>query len=344
MEVRSSLLSVWRPAKVPWTDKMGAVAAGSLPVAGFEWEGNWKLDNKEEVGVRDEQGWEYATVASRFGAHRVPRAKGLKDFGRRRKWVRNMVPMSTLNGGGTISQEQKLTAITSLLQGLNKAQKEVKKMGELLGTVDDSVRVRETIQDFLGKVKGAQNEVRRQIECLEGRQMTARGLRELEKIVGPFEATEKLIIEQLQEPLPDEPSIEVEGANARLRQSSVSSGKGAFSGTAGNGVDRGGLGTPCGTYVSRQQQELLMESKLRVVENEVVDREIMEERENHISRILEGQNELNKLFSEMAQHVGNQQDSINQVEGNVDNAALKVQEGIDHLEKAAEHQKTCSLC
>ena len=86
-----------------------------------------------------------------------------------------------------------------------------------------------------------------------------------------------------------------------------------------------------------------MESKLRVVDSDIVDRQIMEEREQHINKILAGQHELNTLFSEMAEHVGNQQESINQIEGNVDNAALKVQEGIDHLEKAAEHQRSCTL-
>jgi hypothetical protein len=359
VQVRSSLLSEWREARVPWTDKAGMASRPRDELthdAGHIWQGNWKLDVEEGVGSRDEEGWEYATAASRFGqgqgAHRVPRAKGLKDFGRRRKWVRLMKPKGSGASSGTM--EQKLATIASLLRRLNKAQKEIQKMGSLLGTADDSASFRETITDYLGKVRMAQNEVRRQIETLGERQMTARGLRELEKITGPFDATEETIRRKLREDPPDKESV-AEGRSglatpgategARVRQSSVSGGKGAFRGNADEYEEGGTLSAASGkgAYVSRQRQEQLMESKLRVVDSDIVDRQIMEEREQHINKILAGQHELNTLFSEMAEHVGNQQESINQIEGNVDNAALKVQEGIDHLEKAAEHQRSCTL-
>ena len=182
VQTRNSLLSEWRPAKISWTDKEGVESLPRDKLAAdaeYQWQGNWRLDMEQNsVGSRDEEGWEYATKPSRFGkgrgAHRVPREKGLKDFGRRRKWVRDIVQRVPNRLPLNASMERKLEQITSLLQGLNKAQREIQKMGEPVGSAHDSQELRKSIQENLSKLKVAQNEVRKQIEDLGERQTVNR--------------------------------------------------------------------------------------------------------------------------------------------------------------------------
>ena len=348
VQTRNSLLSEWRPAKISWTDKEGVeslprdkLAAG----AEYQWQGNWRLDMEQNsVGSRDEEGWEYATKPSRFGkgrgAHRVPRAKGLKDFGRRRKWVRDIVQRVPNRLPLNASMERKLEQITSLLQGLNKAQREIQKMGEPVGSAHDSQELRKSIQENLSKLKVAQNEVRKQIEDLGERQTVNRGLRELEKLTVPFQAVEAILAEKMQMPL-----LEV-GVAIKARQLVVSGGNGSFKGSLDGAVDSPTLNASSGkgAYVSRQQQEQLMERKLRVVDSDVVDKEIMEERNQQILKIRDGQLELNRLFHDMASHVEGQQDFVEKIKENAESADLKVKKGIDHLHEAKEIQKqTCII-
>lgn len=346
VQTRNSLLSEWRPAKISWTDKEGVESLPRDKLAAdaeYQWQGNWRLDMEQNsVGSRDEEGWEYATKPSRFGkgrgAHRVPREKGLKDFGRRRKWVRDIVQRVPNRLPMNASMERKLEQITSLLQGLNKAQREIQKMGEPVGSVHDSQELRKSIQENLSKLKIAQNEVRKQIEGLGERQTVNRGLRELEKLTVPFQAVEAILAEKMQMPL-----LEVGGA-IKARQPVVSGGNGPFKGGLDGAAESANLNASSGkgAYVSREQQEQLMERKLRVVDSDVVDKEIMEERNQQILKIRDGQLELNKLFHDMASNVESQQEFVQKIKENAESADLKVKKGIDHLHEAKEYQKqTC---
>lgn len=148
------------PFTVPASkDGVGCVHINVLPVApGYEWDGNWQLDlnnvnGAAGVGETDEEGWDYATNANRFGpgkgAYRIPRPQGLKDLVRPCRWVRNMRPIATVAQNGLNSTPEANQEMVRMLDGMACAQCEVEKMGLRLGTGDDSSKVRSTIQDYL---------------------------------------------------------------------------------------------------------------------------------------------------------------------------------------------------
>lgn len=97
-----------------------------------------------------------------------------------------------------------------------------------------------------------------------------------------------------------------------------------------------------GSYVSRQQQEQMVLGQLRVVDEREIDTAIMEERDEAIRAVHQNVTVLNSLFKDMAQLVSEQQETIDQIESNVNSAHDNTQKGIGELEKALDHQKsTC---
>jgi hypothetical protein len=372
IQSRSSPVGSWKPAKQQFASKdgIGCVHMDVLPVApGYEWAGDWQLDLSNAngaggVGETDEEGWDYATSANRFGpgkgAHRIPRIQGLKDVIRRRRWIRSIRPIlaaapTSLNSTPEAKQEM----VRVLLDGLARAQREVEKMGSRLGTRDDSEEVRSTIQDYLAKVKLAQGEVQRRIELLDGDAAIQQGRRALSKTIAPFETVEDDIARKLLQP------VSMGGRGNKTGPGGVASGgpgvsrggPGSVSGggpgsvSGGNGrfvpgMDGGGGGgwkQSDGEYVSRQQQEQALESRLRAVGEEEVDLAIMQEREVHINKVAENVQVLNELFKDMAELVQSQQTGIDAIETNVESAAVRTQAGVVHLEAALEHQKACVI-
>jgi hypothetical protein len=212
----------------------------------------------------------------------------------------------------------------------------------------------------LGKIKMAQQEVRKQINGLEDKGATEQGLRALAKIEGPFLGVEDDIDMKLRSPIgagssakpaqPQQPG----GGGPQPRGGAVSGGGpgGAVSG-GGPGKGRGGFvpgddmggegGGGDGAYVSRQQQEQLMMDRLRAVGEEEVDLAIMQEREQHINHVAENVLVLNELFKDMANLVNDQQQAVDHIETNVESAAERTKAGIVHLEAAIEHQKACAI-
>ena len=67
-------------------DNFTFIPQNYLPPKGMSWNGNWKIgglkdgqggggggDQRPNAGEYDDDGWEYATTASRMTPHRVPR-------------------------------------------------------------------------------------------------------------------------------------------------------------------------------------------------------------------------------------------------------------------------------
>jgi len=209
-------------------------------------------------------------------------------------------------------------------------------MGARLGTSDDSETLRSSIREFLGKVKLAQAEVRRQIDALIDETAAQQGRRHLAKMTQAFDRIEEDLVRRLQLPI----AAYAPGGASRASDGGVSGGNGRFvpGEDAGTG---GGWRKGEGEYMSRQQQEQMLESRLRVVGEEELDLAIMQERNVHINRVAENVQTLNELFKDMANLVHQQQSAVDAIETNVESASTRTQAGIEHLEKAIEHQKAC---
>jgi len=322
VQTRGSVISAWRaPSKgTGFASKDGFECQNKEFITappGFEFDSGWQLDlanvdGAGGVGETDEDGGGYATDINRFGqgkgAHRIPRTQKIKDVVRRRRWVRGIRPRAEQRKGQT--PEQKREVVRVLLDGLTKAQREVEKMGSRLGTKTDSEQVRETVRDYLGKIKIAQAEVRRQIQALDdgtvsGEGASQQGMRHLQRIEQPFAAIEDDIARKLRAPIAAAPRSAAQASSPAPRAGGAVSGGGPGSAVSGGGPGsavsgggpgkgRGGFvpggdlgddGGGDGAYVSRQQQEQLMAERLRAVGEEEVDLAIMQEREQHINQV-----------------------------------------------------------
>eukprot|EP00616_Rhizochromulina_sp_CCMP1243_P013021 CAMPEP_0118993344 /NCGR_PEP_ID=MMETSP1173-20130426/54910_1 /TAXON_ID=1034831 /ORGANISM="Rhizochromulina marina cf, Strain CCMP1243" /LENGTH=385 /DNA_ID=CAMNT_0006944583 /DNA_START=4 /DNA_END=1161 /DNA_ORIENTATION=+ len=346
IQSRDLLISRWRPANTPWTKKDGAPCEPRelypLP-DNFAWVGNWRVDYSdtmgEAAGARDQEGWEYATSVSKLGPHRVPRRQGMKDHARRRRWVRQMQRNEQYMVAQT--SEEKLATIRAGLEMLGKAQREIGKMAQKIGTPRDSMPVRETITEYVQKVKDAQTRVLDHITTLSDEAKAQKLRREYDKIVAPFTGVERSIVQRLQgTPLPEATPSAGPAASAAATQRSrnvVQSGSGGvhFESSSGGGE---------GAYVSRQQQEQLVLDKLRTLDDQEIDSAIMEERNEAIQAVHTNVTVLNSLFKDMAELVSDQQEAIDQIESNVESAHDKTKQGIGELEQALNHQKkTCVI-
>lgn len=345
IQTRDLLVKPWKPASIPWSKKDGSLSPSTqdfpLPEQ-FQWNGDWRVDTLGDgTGSRDSDGWEYATTLSRLGPHRIPRHQTMKDHARRRRWVRQMVQIQVTNEK---SSEEKLAAIRAGLEMLGKAQREVEKMGRRIGTPSDTLPVRETITEYLNKVKQAQSGVLERINALRGEDdAKAQKLRrEFDKIAGSFAPTERNILRQLQatplpQPSPNAPSTE-KIPKVDSGAANVQSGSGGvfFQSSESTGG--------AGAYVSRAQQEQQVLGQLRTLDNEEIDVAIMEERNEAIKAVHQNVVVLNSLFKDMAQLVSEQQEGINAIENNVASAHQKTKQGVNELEQALEHQKsTCVI-
>lgn len=108
-----------------------------------------------------------------------------------------------------------------------------------------------------------------------------------------------------------------------------------------SGAGRASLGEDGGEFVLREDQQHRVMQRL-VAEGEVlINDHIMREREEQIGEVHRNMKELNLLFKEVAMHVDNQQEGLDTIEKNVDEAHDRTKGGLEQVEKAAQHQPKC---
>jgi len=361
VQSRDLLVKGFKPASVPWTKKDGTPCPHReeypLP-ENYQWCGNWRVESRDALGggggQKDAEGWEYATSMSKFSPHRLPRTQTMKDHARRRKWIRQMIKMER---APKKSNEEKLAAIRSGLMMLGKAQDEVDKMGSKIGTPEDSMAMRDTIAEYLSKVKQAQATVQEHINSLASETSGSSGAtaedgmaasklrREADRLIQRFQSVERNINSKLRGPVPTAVSDSSSSSKNPSRRKAgmreaTKSGRIAASGSGGVFLDDASAdGSDTGAWKSRLRQEQQMLGKLRTLDNRAVDEAIMEERNEAIKAVHSNVVVLNSLFKDMAQLVAEQQEGVDQVESNVQSAHEKTVQGVGELEQALEHQK-----
>ena len=71
---------------------------------------------------------------------------------------------------------------------------------------------------------------------------------------------------------------------------------------------------------------------------------LLEEREQDIIGISNDINMVNTIFSDLGKLVVEQQESIDDIENNINNSKTKTEDGVNQLEKASNYQRSCNKC
>merc|ERR1711988_1766088 len=82
---------------------------------------------------------------------------------------------------------------------------------------------------------------------------------------------------------------------------------------------------------------------LQTQEEDAVNEAILKEREQDIKQINQQVHMVHETFKDLAELVNEQQESVDKIANNVDNAHENTKEGVRQLEKAAEYQTSCII-
>jgi len=101
-----------------------------------------------------------------------------------------------------------------------------------------------------------------------------------------------------------------------------------------------------GVFVDRQQHELMIEQRLKPVDEATIMQEIIEERAVEIEKMHKGIVEVNEMFRDLSKFVKGQQFEIDAIFQNSEEAAAKTKEAFEQVLKASKLQKegSCIIC
>jgi len=101
-----------------------------------------------------------------------------------------------------------------------------------------------------------------------------------------------------------------------------------------------------GVFVDRQQHELMIEQRLKPVDEATIMQEIIEERAIEIEKMHKGIVEVNEMFRDLSKFVKGQQFEIDAIFQNSEEAAAKTKEAFEQVVKASQLQKegNCIIC
>ena len=101
-----------------------------------------------------------------------------------------------------------------------------------------------------------------------------------------------------------------------------------------------------GVFVDRHQHELMIEQKLKPVDEATIMQDIIDERAVEIQKMHKGIIEVNEMFTDLSHFVKGQQFEIDAIFQNADEAAAKTKEAFEQVVQANQLQKdgNCVMC
>ncbi|KAI2491187.1 hypothetical protein MHU86_23382 [Fragilaria crotonensis] len=96
-----------------------------------------------------------------------------------------------------------------------------------------------------------------------------------------------------------------------------------------------------GADISEEEQRMQLELQLQ---QDLLNEELMRERENEIRNINRGMHQVNEIYKDLAHIVGSQQEQIDQIEGQMENSRANAEQGLSHIQKANEKASASSQC
>jgi len=89
-----------------------------------------------------------------------------------------------------------------------------------------------------------------------------------------------------------------------------------------------------------KEQSMKMEMML---EEDQLNEQLMREREAEIREINKGMHTVNEIYKDLAHIVQAQQEDVDKIENMMEESNANAKSGLNHIEKAAEHQSTCII-
>jgi len=89
-----------------------------------------------------------------------------------------------------------------------------------------------------------------------------------------------------------------------------------------------------------QQQTMTMEMMLQ---EDQLNEQLMREREAEIREINKGMHTVNEIYKDLAHIVQAQQDDVDKIEEMMEESNANAKSGLNHIEKAAQHQSQCII-
>mmetsp|Transcript_10236 Transcript_10236/g.18392 ORF Transcript_10236/g.18392 Transcript_10236/m.18392 type:complete len:119 (-) Transcript_10236:287-643(-) len=101
----------------------------------------------------------------------------------------------------------------------------------------------------------------------------------------------------------------------------------------------GGVGGGGGGDVDGAMTEEGMRWQMQIQEDKI-NEEIMQEREEEIKNIHKGMHQVNEIYKDLAHLVDEQQEGVDQIETQMENAKENTATGLKHIEKANESSQS----
>jgi len=349
----------------------------ALPGGDWSWASNWRIDKRP--GLTDDEGWEYASKIARFtDSSRVPKTEKLwNDKARRRLWTRIMrrevgiskvadvtrvmpkiqMGLKSVHAARIrieeIMKQAPEAAETEQMQTLVQSVK--KNIADITCALDQIQKQQGSTTTHTAVIKKLRNDVIKEEIAMErafypnGGSDKKDGFLPLRKYGSNSERrSSATVISDGGGGGSNTNPFDETSSNSFSSSSSIKSGRaGAFNpsllgssfSSKSLGLGPNGEGAEDGVFVDRSMHELMIEQRLRPVDEATVMQEIIEERTIEINKVNKGLIEVQEMFADLSRIVKEQQIEIDTIFENCEESNAKTKEAHKNVLEANRLQK-----
>ena len=340
-----------------------------LPNSEWCWASNWKIDKK--IGHTDNEGWEYATNMNRFmDTDRVPVPDPRwNDKVRRRLWTRVMRREAQTNFRERTTSKDMNKLLPKIQAGLKCIHESRVRIEEIMMKAPEAAETEE-MQNLIQSVKANIKDIYIAVDQADN-QATVTHTAVIKKLrndlIKEELAIDKVLIDK------DEPKVSTKTITSKkyfglgkakkveektevkvedipppmapVLSSGVTGGRGAFNPSIlappNNGAPSWAKDdVDDGIFVDRTMHELIIEQRLKAIDEATIMQEIVNERNEEITKVHKGLVEINEMFVDLSKIVKHQQAEIDRIFDNVDDSNARAKEAFDNIVNANRLQKT----
>lgn len=351
-----------------------------LPGGDWSWASNWRIDKRP--GFTDDEGWEYASKILRFrDVNRVPKTEKLwNDKARRRLWTRIMRREAGISKVADVTRV--MPKIQMGLKSVHAARtriEEIMKQAPEAAETEQMQSLVQSVKKNIVDITCALDQIQKQQGSTTTHTAVIKKLRNdvikeeiaMEKALNPngsgcdkkdgFLPLRKYgsNSERRGSNVTSEGSIStnpfddsVTSPSSFSSSNSIKSGRaGAFnpsllgSSFSSKSLASNGEGAEDGMFVDRSMHELMIEQRLRPVDEATVMQEIIEERSIEINKVNKGLLEVQEMFADLSRIVKEQQIEIDTIFENCEESHAKTKEAHKNVLEANRLQREgfCSI-
>lgn len=183
--------------------------------------------------------------------------------------------------------------------------------------------LRELEQRLREQILGQRQRLSTVKETSSQRQALLKLERDFERVQSSVQATKAKVARQMKQ-------YQQRGDNSSSHNSNSNGDYGTTGGAGGN---------HSANLLQQQQEQIQIQ-----LQQDRLNEEIMREREEEIRKINRGMHQVNEIYKDLAHIVGEQQESVDQIEDKMEDARNTAQSGLDQVHQANEKYGTASQC